>query len=81
MLCSQGHEMEETGRSRETTTIEEVVYVKERIKHFNREGSEYWADMKIPDLVEKEVEIEHIQYCCPQCNEEKTINEQLTPDK
>lgn len=80
MLCSHGHEMKETGRSRETATVEEVIYVKERIKHFNREGSEYWAEVDIPDLVEKQVEMEHIKYFCEECNEEKTVEEQISQD-
>lgn len=81
MLCSHGHEMKETGRSREKAMVEVVVYVKERIKHFNREGSEYWADVNIPDLVEKEVDIDRITYFCAQCNEEKTLDEELPQDE
>ncbi len=77
MFCSYGHEMKETGRTRGKTTIEEVVYKKERIKHFNREGSEYWAEVNIPDLVEKEVEVDRIDYLCDQCNEKKTVEEPI----
>lgn len=80
MLCSHDHEMKEIGRSRETATVEEVVYVKERIKHFNREGSEYWADVNIPDLVEKQVEIDRIKFFCEECNEEKIVDEQISQD-
>lgn len=81
MLCSQSHEMQETSRSRETTTVEEVIYVKERIKHFNREGSEYWADVNIPDLIEKQVEVNRITYFCSQCNEEKSVDEPIAEAK
>lgn len=77
MLCSQSHEMTEKGRSRETKTVEEIVYVKERIKHFNREGSEYWAEIDVPDLVEKQVEVERVNFVCAQCGEEKTIEERV----
>jgi uncharacterized UBP type Zn finger protein len=70
--------MKETGRSRETITIEEVVYKKERIKHFNREGSEYWAEVDIPDLVEKQVEVDRIHYVCDTCNEAKTVDEPVS---
>lgn len=75
MRCSHDHEMDEVERSRDTTTIEEVVYAKERIKHFDRNGSEYWAEVSVPELVEKQVEVERIRYLCPECNENKTVEE------
>ena len=66
--------MEEGSRSRETVKVEEVVYVKERIKHFNREGSEYWDEISVPDLVVKEVEVDRVEYLCPQCSETKSVD-------
>lgn len=78
MLCSHGHEMKEAKRSRVTATVEEVVYVQERIKHFDRNGSEYWAEMKIPDLIEKQVEVDRVIYTCEACNEQKTVDKELS---
>ncbi len=69
--------MDEKGRSRKTVTVEEIVYVKERIKHFNREGSEYWDEISIPDLVEKQVEIDRIEYLCPHCSETKSVDTEI----
>jgi ribosomal protein L24 len=72
--------MVETNRSNETITVEEVVYVKEKIKHFDREGSEYWAETNIPDIIEKKVNIVRVTYFCEQCNETKTEDLQ-TPEQ
>jgi hypothetical protein len=69
--------MNETGRNRIRITVEEVVYRKERIKHFDREGCEFWAEVDVPDLVEKEVDAERIDYVCPTCNENKTVEERI----
>lgn len=77
MLCSNGHEMTETGRVRSSVKIEEIVYKKERIKHFDREGSEYWAEIEVPDLVEKEVDVDRINYTCHECTENKTVEKRI----
>ena len=78
MKCSNGHEMEQVRRVRTRKTVEEVVYVKERIKHFNREGSEYWAEVEVPDIVEKEVELDSVEYKCKECGETKVVDEETT---
>lgn len=75
--CSNGHDMQERSRTRSKETVEEVVYTKQKIKHFNREGSEFWAETSIPDLVEKTVEFDNIEYECVACNESKTVKEEL----
>jgi hypothetical protein len=69
--------MNEVSRTRIRKTVEEVVYVKERIKHFDREGSEYWAEVKVPDVVEKELDVIRIAYSCIECGESKVIEEEI----
>ena len=75
--CSNGHSMQESGRKRFKDTLEEVVYVKQKIKHFDRNGSEYWAEIDIPDVLEREAEVDRIEYHCEQCNETKVITEEV----
>ena len=77
VLCSNGHSMSEVSRKRISETIEEVVYNKQKIKHFDRNGSEYWAEVSVPDIHEKQVEVDRIEYRCDQCNETKMINEEI----
>ena len=69
MQCSNGHWMQEVARRRTQANREEVVYVMQRIKHFNREGSEYWTEIKVPDLLERTVEVDLVEYRCVQCGE------------
>ncbi|MFQ5511460.1 MAG: hypothetical protein ACE5EO_06380 [Candidatus Krumholzibacteriia bacterium] len=76
VLCSNGHEMKQVGLTRTSRTVEEVVYVKERIKHFNREGSEYWAEVNVPDIVEKTQEMNRIEYSCDECGESAVVEEE-----
>jgi uncharacterized UBP type Zn finger protein len=69
--------MKQAGVTRTCRTVEEVVYVKERIKHFNREGSEYWAEVSVPDIVESTQDINRIEYFCGQCDESKVVEEEV----
>ncbi|TVR99176.1 MAG: hypothetical protein EA406_04200 [Rhodospirillales bacterium] len=68
-VCARcGHpELTERSRQRLHQRIEQVVYIKQRIKHFNREGSEFWTDMEIPDLVETDVEVDEFEVACGAC--------------
>lgn len=75
--CSNGHEMREESRTRHRETVEEVVYTVQKIKHFDRHGSEFWAETNIPDLVEKVVEYDQVQFLCDACGEEKLVREDL----
>ena len=77
LLCSNGHPVREVSRTRSTSIVENVIYRKERIKHFNREGSEFWTEIKIPDIEEKRVEMERIEYHCDECGENKTLEEEV----
>lgn len=54
-------------------TVEEVVYVKQRIKHFNREGSEYWDEVSVPDLVEREVTRRYTEWQCEHCGRTRLL--------
>lgn len=73
MDCSKGEPMREVSRRRISETTEEVVYVRQRIKHFTREGSEFWAEVDIPDLIEKTVEVDIVEYRCDNCQETATV--------
>jgi hypothetical protein len=69
--CSRGHLMAIAGQTEVREKVEEVVHVVERIKHFDREGSEFWTEMKVPDIVVKEVSRWRIEYRCPVCGERR----------
>ena len=60
--CSKGHEAHEVSRCIVRETIEDILYQKERIKHFDREGSEFWAEVSVPTIVEREVETEVLEF-------------------
>lgn len=62
--CGAAAGLERLGERSITETVEEVVYVKQRIKHFNREGSEYWDEVSVPDLVEREVTRCCVEWVC-----------------
>ena len=69
--CSRGHAMAIAGQTEFREKVEEVVHVVERIKHFDRVGSEFWTEMKVPDIVVKEVRRWRIEYRCPVCDEQR----------
>jgi|TARA_B100001964_G_scaffold241184_1_gene312905 hypothetical protein len=70
--------MNESSRSRTIERVEEVVYTKQKIKHFDRNGSEFWQETNVPDLVEKEVKLDSVVYVCAICGETQTVTEELT---
>lgn len=76
MECSNGHPMREASRRLTREVREDVVYVRQRIKHFNREGSEFWAEIDVPDIVERMVEIEIVEYRCDDCREVATVRQE-----
>jgi hypothetical protein len=80
MKCSNGHEMQETARSTLLETVEEVVYIKQRIKHFNREGSEFWTEIDVPDIVERSATFETVEFQCPTCGELHSLRNELPVD-
>jgi len=79
MQCENGHEMREVAQRTLTEIEEEVVYRKQKIKHFNREGSEYWAEVEVPDLVEKKVSYAIVDYRCDQCGAAASIRRDASP--
>jgi hypothetical protein len=58
----------EVSRKRIRETVEEVVYVIQKIKKFNREGAENMETAKVPEFVEREVEVDLVHLVCDQCN-------------
>ena len=73
--CSNGHPLTEVSRNTLRETVEEVVYSKQKIKHFDRHGSEFWDEIEVPDIVEREVEVIEIAYRCAECGEQKTVRQ------
>jgi hypothetical protein len=69
--CSRGHAMVVAAKTEFRENVEEVVHVIERIKHFDREGSEFWTEMKVPDLVMREVVRWRLEYHCSTCGERR----------
>ena len=55
--------------------VEDVVYTKQKIKHFNREGSEFWKEVEMPDFVECEVEVDLVEYVCEGCQKRHQVRE------
>ncbi len=76
-LCSQGHLLREVARQRECEVIEDVVYVEQTIKKFNREGAENLEIVKIPEFLEREVEFDLVEYICDICNTTQTLRQDL----
>lgn len=70
MRCEAGSELEILRDVEVTEVIEEVVYRKERIKHFNREGSEYWDEVSVPTLEERVVTRTRPLVRCAACGAE-----------
>jgi hypothetical protein len=71
--CPQGHPLRETSRRRVRELVEDVIYKIQRIKKFNREGSETMETVKIPEFVEHEVDVEIVDYACDECGTTHTI--------
>jgi hypothetical protein len=65
--CANGHPYREVSRSRVRETVEDVVYVTQTIKKFNREGAENMETVRIPEFVERDVEVYVVQYACDEC--------------
>jgi hypothetical protein len=65
--------MQEVSRQSVQETIEDVIYQKERIKHFDREGSEFWTEIDVPIIAERETTVEIIEYRCCLCGDVKTV--------
>jgi hypothetical protein len=75
--CPAGHPLREVSRERILETTEEVVYKIQKIKKFNREGSENMETVRIPEFIERQVEVELIRYACDQCGSTDVVREVL----
>ncbi|MEZ5843955.1 MAG: hypothetical protein R3D27_09495 [Hyphomicrobiaceae bacterium] len=71
--CARGHEARVVSTRRDRETIEDIGYAKERIKHFDREGSEFWAEIDVPVIVERTHDIEVIEYVCDHCGDRREL--------
>jgi hypothetical protein len=67
MQCSCGQPMREVAQTRERISEEVVVYRPQRIKHFDREGSEYWAEVKMPDIELRDCNYAVVDWRCDAC--------------
>jgi len=76
--CPQGHPLHEAFRRQIQETVEDVVYVIQKIKKFNREGAENMETVKIPEFVERAVEVDLVEYVCDQCGWTLTVRESRT---
>jgi hypothetical protein len=65
--CPQGHPLREVARLPREETVEEVVHVRRRVKQFNREGSEHWTEMEVPEFIERIVRFVEVSYRCDTC--------------
>lgn len=79
--CGEHAPIEERDRRQVVESVEEVVYVKQRIKHFDREGSEFWAEVDIPDIIERQVEKTRITYACLRCGKTTEIDDESGSDR
>ena len=71
--CPQGHLLREVSRERVIEVVEDVVYTMQTIKKFNREGSECMEEVRMPEFVEREVEIELFHLRCDLCGTSETV--------
>jgi hypothetical protein len=71
--CPQGHLLREVSRVRVREVVEDVVYTMQTIKKFNREGAESMEDVRIPEFVEREVEIDEVRYACDRCGTSESV--------
>jgi len=74
-LCPNGHSLREVSRRRVQETVEDVIYVTQLIKKFNREGSEAMESVKIPEFVERVVQLDTVEYVCDACNLTQVVRE------
>lgn len=77
LVCSKGHPLREVARVRTEEMVEKVIYVKQKIKHFNREGSEFWTEIEVPDLLETRIEKDRVEYVCDQCSETRVVEQEV----
>jgi len=59
--------MREDSRQRIRETVEDVVYVVQTIKKFNREGAENLEQIRIPEFVPRDVEVDIVNLVCDTC--------------
>ncbi len=62
-------------RERHTEIVEDVIYVEQKIKKFDREGSERIELAKMPEFVEREVEFFRVTYRCDACGHCEPVRE------
>ena len=67
--------MREVSRKRVSEVIEEVIYVEQKIKKFDREGSETIELARMPEFVEREIEYHAVTFGCDACGHREVIRE------
>jgi hypothetical protein len=68
--------LREISRERATEVIEEVIYVEQKIKKFDREGSETIELAKMPEFVEREIEYHMVTFGCDACGHRSVIRDE-----
>lgn len=72
--CQSEESVEEVSRQQIQEMREDVVYVEQRIKKFNREGAENMEIIKIPEFEERLVSLDLVAYKC-KCGWSQTVRE------
>lgn len=67
--CQSDDRVSEVSRRRVRETIEDVVYVEQKIKKFNREGSENMETIRVPEFEERTVDVDLVEYRCESCGQ------------
>jgi hypothetical protein len=73
--CDSSDQVSEVSRQQVRETIEDVIYVEQKIKKFNREGSENMETIRIPEFEEREVCVDLVEYQCAGCGWKQTVRE------
>jgi len=74
-VCTCGGTLLERSRETRTEVRESVIYNKQKIKHFDREGSEFWTEISVPDLVEETSYLNVLTLICSDCGTLTEITE------
>lgn len=73
--CQSSENVREVSRQQVRETIEDVVYVEQKIKKFNREGAENMEIVRIPEFEERDVTFDLVEYRCQSCGWTQAVRE------
>ncbi len=73
--CQSDQNVHEISRRQVRETVEDVIYVEQKIKKFNREGSESMETVRIPEFQERDVSVDLVEYQCQTCGGSQAARE------